>query len=71
MGRGLRAYKDIKEQSKAGHDNVCLVRIRGNTTTVTCNRSYPDTSSRTVSEGDMRGLDVISKGVMSSEPAAP
>ena len=33
-------------------------------------RSYPDMSSLTAAEGDKRGLDVISRDVMRSEPAA-
>ena len=33
-------------------------------------RSYPGMSSSTAAQGDKRGLDVISRDVMSSEPAA-
>ncbi|MEI7747333.1 MAG: hypothetical protein WCJ28_07320, partial [Actinomycetota bacterium] len=36
----------------------------------TCTRSYPGMSSLTTAEGDKRGLDVISRDVMRSEPAA-
>jgi hypothetical protein len=36
----------------------------------TFTRSYPGMSSLTTAEGDKRGLDVISRDVMSSEPAA-
>ena len=35
-----------------------------------CTRSYSGMSSLTTAEGDKRGLDVISRDVMSSEPAA-
>jgi hypothetical protein len=36
----------------------------------TCTRSYPGMSSLATVEGDKRGLGVISRDVMSSEPAA-
>jgi hypothetical protein len=36
----------------------------------TCTRSYPGMSSLTTAEGDKRGLDVISRDVMSWEPVA-
>jgi hypothetical protein len=36
----------------------------------TCIRSYPGMSSLTTTEGDKRGLGVISRDVMNSEPPA-
>ncbi len=51
-----------------GGDTACLVRIRGNNTA----NLYPQLSRHelTEAEGDKRGLGVISRDVMSSEPAA-